>query len=320
MNNEISKKTILIVGANGTLAKETIKHLIADGATNITMACRTESKGLAAKKEIEKEISSTTNANLSVVGGFDMNNPTKLKAAIEKLSGNNPYDIVFLAAGFAVFSDDYESVEWNGKKVEKNIFQNLIGSHITLDELKKNNLLNKNARIVLSGGEGARGMKGMIEKPEFSSVAEFRDYVYLKKTPKYNPMNAIGVSKLCGALWTSKISKLEEGNMEIIWFSPGLTSKSSGLKTLPASKRIVMGIMFGIMGLMGKSQDPKEGGRKNADCLSGKIGENGDLLGAPDGDNIGDITDQTPMNSAFSDEGLINEMWNILEEVTGKFA
>ncbi len=133
-------------------------------------------------------------------------------------------------------------------------------------------------------------------------------------------MNAIGVSKLCGALWTSKISKLEEGNMEVIWFSPGLTSKSSGLETLPSGKRLVMGIMFGIMSLLGKSQGPNEGGRKNADCLSGKIGKNGDLLGAPEGSSIGNITDQTSMNIAFSDNKLIDEMWNILEEVTGSFA
>ena len=319
MNKEISKKSILIVGANGALAKETIKHLISDGAINVTMACRSESKGLATKKEIEESISSKK-AKLSVIGGFDMNNPAKITKAIKSLSGLDRYDIVFLAAGFAVFSDDYESVEWNGKKVEKNIFQNLIGSHITLSELKKNNLLNKNARIVLAGGEGARGIKGMISKPEFSSVAEFRDYVFLQKTPKYNPMNAIGVSKLCGALWTSKISKLEEGNLEIIWFSPGLTSKSSGLKTLAAPKRIFMGLMFGILSLIGKSQDPKEGGRKNADCLTGKIGENGDLLGAPEGVALGGITDQRSMNSAFSNENLINEMWKILEEVTGNFA
>ena len=96
MNKEISKKTILIVGANGSLAKETIKHLIADGATNITMACRTESKGLAAKKEIESEISSSARTNISVVGGFDMNDPTKTKKVNFDIQENNDNDLIFL--------------------------------------------------------------------------------------------------------------------------------------------------------------------------------------------------------------------------------
>ncbi len=320
MNSDISNKSILVVGANGTMAKETIKHLVKDSASKITMACRTEEKGFLARDEIISEISSAKKTDISVVGGFDMNDPEKIEKAVESLPTNNRFDAVFLAAGFAVFEDDYQSVEWNGKKVEKNIFQNMIGSHITLSLLKKYDLLKKGVRVVMAGGEGARGIRGMIEKPTFKSPKVFRDYAYLIDAPKYNPMNAIGVSKLCGALWTTKISQLEAENMEVIWFSPGLTSGSAGLKTLPAAKRWFMNnIMFGILGLMGQSQTPNEGGRKYADCLEGRVGKNGGLIGAPEGKSIGEFTDQTPMNSAFSDEGLIEEFWNILEDVAGSY-
>tara|TARA_Y100000385_G_C13107232_1_gene648907 strand:- start:2859 stop:3410 length:552 start_codon:yes stop_codon:yes gene_type:complete len=181
----------------------------------------------------------------------------------------------------------------------------MIGSHVTLSWLNKMKLLTKGVRVVLAGGEGARGIKGMIESPQFYSIKEFRDYVFLNKTPKYNPMNAIGVSKLCGALWTSKISKLEADNMNIVWFSSGLTSGSAGLKTLPLLQRWFMNtIIFGIFRLMGRAQTPSEGGRKFADCLEGKIGANGDLIGAPQGKSIRNFTDQTPMNPHFSDKGL----------------
>ncbi len=319
MNTKLKEKSILIVGANGALAKETIKHLLNDGYKNIIMACRTEEKGISAKKEILSAINDSTNANLTVVGGFDMNNPLKIENAVKSLPSNNPFDIIFLAAGFAVFTDDYQSVEWNGKKVEKNIFQNLIGSHLTLSNLKKNNLIMKGARVVLAGGEGARGIKGIIDSPNFTSSNELRDYIYLKQKPKYNPMNAIGVSKLCGAFWTTKISELESENMEVIWFSPGLTSGSDGLKTLPTAKRFMMSIIFGIMGILGKSQTPQQGAKKNADCLEGKIGKNGDLLGAPKGKTIGKITDQTSMNPNFSDTKLINKFWTVLEELCGDF-
>lgn len=315
MKSDITQKSILVVGANGSMAKETIKHLIKDGASSIVMACRTVSKGNEALEEILSEVSPNPN-HISVVGGFDMTDPEMIERAVMSLDSNKAFDIIFLAAGFAVFSDDYQSVNWNGKSIEKNIFQNMIGSHLTLQFLKKQGLVAHGARVVMAGGEGARGIPGMIEKPVFPSPQAFRNYVYLKDLPKYNPMNAIGVSKLCGALWTVKISELEKGNMEVIWFSPGLTSGSSGLKSIPASKRTMMRFLFGVMNLLGKSQSPSKGGKKYADCLEGKVGSNGDLIGAPEGKSLGKLSDQTPMNSAFSDEGLINEFWNILEETS----
>jgi len=316
MKRDIINESILVVGANGALAKETIKQLLHDGATKITMACRTATKGEEAKEEILNEFGKKDHVELSVIGGFDMTNPLMIEKAIQELPSDKPFDIIFLAAGFAVFTDGYQAVNWKGKKVEKNVFQNMVGSHLTFLGLKKAGLIAKGARVVLAGGEGSRGIKGMIESPNFTSAQELRDYIYLNDAPKYNPMNAIGVSKFCGALWTSKISELEKNNMEIIWFSPGLTSGSSGLKTLPPVKRWFMNnIMFGILGLMGQSQSPSEGGRKNADCLEGKIGANGNLLGAPAGKSIGKITDQTPLNPLFSNQDMIDEFWSILGEL-----
>ncbi len=316
MEKSIRNKKILIVGANGSMAKETIKHLIKDGANDIVMACRTKQKGIKALQEIVEENPQAIKRNISVVGGFDMTNPTSIEMAVQTLPFDVSFDVIFLAAGFAIFTDDYQAINWNGKKIEATIFQNMIGSHLTLLQLRKYNLIAKGARVLMAGGEGARGLKGMIEKPEFNSAKELSDYIFLKKNPKYNPMNAIGVSKLCGALWTARISKLEKDNMSVIWFSPGLTSGSAGLIKLPLVKRIFMSLFFEMLSLIGKSQNPKEGARKYADCLEGKIGENGDLLGAPEGKSIGTISDQTPMNQNFSNEYLINEFWTILEGVS----
>ncbi|QMU62853.1 MAG: hypothetical protein GKR88_00260 [Flavobacteriaceae bacterium] len=225
--------------------------------------------------------------------------------------------MVFLAAGFAVFGEDYLSINHHGKKIEKTIFQNLIGSHIVFNELKKNNLLDENARIILAGGEGARGIKGMIDKPVFSSPKELREYIYLEsdRLPKYNPMNAIGISKFVGGLWTKKMASLKSENFDFVWFSPGLTSGSTGLKTLPILKRTVFTVMFKIMNLLGKSQSPEKGGKKYADCLLGKVGKNGELIGAPEGKTIGEYTEQTALNPLLNNQGLKDELWKILQEI-----
>jgi hypothetical protein len=281
------------------------------------MAVRTESKGLNAKQEILDSIKPSKKANLSVVGGFDMTKPLSIAQAVEQLAGTPPFDIVFLAAGFAVFGDDYQSVKYNDQEIEKTVFQNLVGSHVVFVELKKHHLMAQGARVVLAGGEGARGIKGMIEKPVFDAPEDFRNYIFLNRArlPKYNALNAIGVSKLAGALWVKKLAELEAANMEVVWFSPGLTSGSAGLKDLSLPKRLVFGATFGIMNLLGKSQTPTQGGRKYADCLQGKVGKNGELIGAPAGKAIGKYTEQTPLNALFDDAAFREELWHILEEV-----
>ena len=72
-------------------------------------------------------------------------------------------------------------------------------------------------------------------------------------------------------------------------------------------------VMFGISGLLGFSQSPQKGARKYVDCLIGKIGENGDVLGAPEGKVLGPITDQKPMNPSLTDQTLQEEFWNMLQ-------
>ncbi len=312
---------VLVVGANGTLARATIRCLLEDGYLDITMACRTLSKGMDARQQI---LTSTPNADadqLRVVGGFDMNDPASIEASISDL--DQAFDIVFLAAGFPVFSEDFEVVEWNGQTVEKQVFQNAMGAHITLCLLRRRGLLASNARVVVAGGEGARGIAGMIERPVFPTPAAFRAYISgaLRGQGRYNAMNAIGVSKLCSALWTRKIAETSEEEFEVVWFSPGLTSQSAGLdEHLPRAKALLMKFMLGTMHVLGKAQGPREGGRKFADCLQRKVGRSGDLLGAPPGKTRGSLTDQSPLNPLFTDERFVDEYWLILEETFGPFA
>ncbi|CAM1371267.1 SDR family NAD(P)-dependent oxidoreductase [Tenacibaculum xiamenense] len=316
MENNTNKR-ILITGANGAMAKETIKHLIKHGYNNIVMAVRTKHKGEIAKREILQSVKSDQTLRLVVIDGFDMNHPEKITAAVQKLDKTEPFDIVFLAAGFAVFSDNYESITYKNTQFEKTVFQNLIGSHIVYVQLKRIGLLSKTARIVLAGGEGARGISGMIKKPRFESKKSLMGYIHLKSEslPKYNPMNAIGVSKFVGGLWVKKLAEIEP-DFEVVWFSPGLTSGSSGssgLKNLPRVKQTVFNLMFGMMNFIGQSQSPQKGGEKYADCLMGNVGKSGELIGAPKGKTLGKYTEQTPLNTDLEKIELREALWDSLK-------
>lgn len=74
-------------------------------------------------------------------------------------------------------------------------------------------------------------------------------------------------------------------------------------------------IEFKLFALLGRAQSQEAGGRKYVDCLIGKIGQNGDLIGAPEGQGLGELVDQTPMNGTFSDKVLQDEFWKITNEV-----
>lgn len=311
---ETSSASIFITGANGGLGLETAKLLAKQGFRRITLAARTLEKSQYAKQEIEKL--SGQDSSLETAGGFDMNNPQAIESAVAALPTNQPYDIIFLQVGGVFLTKDYQYVSYNGQRIEKTVFQNVIGGYITLENLKKHGLLAPNARIVFAGGEGARGIPGMIQKPIFETAVSFRDYIHGQgELPTYNPMNAIGVSKLASALLVQRLATQDDGHT-YLWFSPGLTHGTKGLATMkPAIKRFIMEkIVFGVAGLLGFSQSPQQGARKYLDSLIGKIGFNGDILGAPEGKVLGKITDQCPMNPSLRDPLLMEEFWRIVTD------
>ena len=99
-------------------------------------------------------------------------------------------------------------MEYKGKSVERTIFQNAIGGYVTLMNLLSNDLIEDDARIVFAGGEGARGIPGMIEKPVFKSSEELLYYMSGGgQIKKYNPMNGIGVSQVSECADRPKISR-----------------------------------------------------------------------------------------------------------------
>ena len=307
-------KSIFITGANGGLGFETAKKLAQHGFERITLAARTHQKAINAKGELGKEIS--LKGRIEATGGFDMNSPKSIENAVINLPKGKPYDIIFLQAGGVVFGNDYQYVSFSEKQIEKTIFQNAIGGYITLVNLFDKGLVAPSARIVFAGGEGARGIPGMIEKPIFEDEDSFFDYLQGKsKLKKYNPMNGIGVSKLASALIVQKMAKLDDGR-SYIWFTPGLTHGTNGLASQSALKRFFAEkIVFGITNLLGLSQSPQKGAQKYVDALLGKYGANGDVLGAPEGKVLGKIVDQKPMNTSLTNSLIIESFWRFLQEI-----
>ncbi len=313
------KKSVFMTGANGGMAKETIKILLHRGYTKIVMGARSEQKAEDAKNEISRELGRNY-PGLVPIGGFDMNDPAAIAESVDQLSNHAPFDIVFLQAGGVIFDDNYQYTRWRGFQVEKTAFQNALGAFITLSHLKEKGLIAKGGRVVFAGGEGARGIPGMIEKPAFDSVNELEKYLFGGTSRKFNTMNAIGASKLMSAWLSIQLSQRYRDEFETLWFSPGLTYGTNGLAKATAIKRWFMEkVTFGIAGFLGLAQSPTKGAVKYADALEGKIGSNGDMLGAPEGGALGKITDQKVMNETITSENLQLAFWEIAQQVGGPF-
>lgn len=310
--------SVLVTGANGGLGIETCKHLVRDGATRLVMACRSAEKAEAARDVLFAEVPGAQ-TDVRIAGGFDMTSPESIEHAVADLDIDRPFDVVFLQAGGVVYGKEWQTVEHAGRCIERTVFQNVFGAHATLAALIGRGLVTTGTRVVIAGGEGARGIPGLIQSPRFDAVEELRDYLLVADPSRtYVDMEAMGVSKFAAALWALEAAERYGKSIEVVWFTPGLTAGTNGLQGAGAFKQWAFEkIGFPLMVAFGKAQTAQQGGRKFADCLQGTIGDNGDLIGAPEGTALGALQDQKPMNPGFTNVELRRELWRVIEDACG---
>ena len=305
MESKIKNASVLITGANGGIGAEVVKQVLERGAARVVLATRTHEKGEQTKLALGGD------ERLEAWGGFDMQHKASIEAAVEALAGHAPFDIVFLQAGGMVLGADFQHVSLpSGQRIEKNIYQNVLGGFITLESLRKHDLLAAGARIVFAGGEGARGIPGMISKPEYQSVEELVSAIHDGRG-SYSEIDALGNSKFISALLVKELAE-KFPEHEYVWFSPGLTAGTKGLRGVAPVKRFMMErIGFPMMQLFGLAQGPVQAAHKFTDSLDGKHGRSGDLIGAPEGKTIGALVDQTPMNTGFTNHAFRKAVYDI---------
>jgi len=55
------------------------------------------------------------------------------------------------------------------------------------------------------------------------------------------------------------------------------------------------------------------------DSLKGKYGQNGDLIGAPEGKAWGKLVDQKPMNEGLTNLQFRDSFWEIITTTSGNY-
>lgn len=313
----LAGKRLLITGANGGLGLATAVGALRAGAT-VIFACRTQAKADAARADA-LAASGAVPEHAEAYGGFDMLSPEGLEAAVDAMPEAR-FDVVFLQAGGWVWADEAQTVRFGGVDVEQTVAKNVLGAHATFRALLRSERLGAEARVVIIGGEGARGVPGAIARPTFEDVEDFRRYLRGDWAGRaaYKPIDALGVSKLCAALWVRHLAQEAPAGLEVLWFTPGLIGGTGGTRGLPGWKEAVFQrVAFPLLVALGQAQWPQEAARKCLDCLAGRVGRHGDLLGAPAGKAIGPLTDQLPMHDLFSDAAFQQALWSVCEDAIG---
>ncbi|MCS4302681.1 SDR family NAD(P)-dependent oxidoreductase [Chryseobacterium sp. BIGb0232] len=229
----MKNKRILITGANIGLGKEAARQLTLIPETEkIYLGCRNRQKAEKAKKDLEK----STGRKIFEIMLLDVSDAESVRRAVKNIEQS--IDALILNAGGQGGKDPLEITETGMTNIAAT---NLLGHVVLVDEIIKAKKLNN--EVVYVSSEGARGIKGVMKKPNLkaNSVAEFISVLNGSfSDPKLDGSEAYGYGyiKYIGALWTSANARLYP-EIKFISVSPGNTRGTAGYDDLPTLTRVM---------------------------------------------------------------------------------
>ncbi|MBT3397090.1 MAG: SDR family NAD(P)-dependent oxidoreductase, partial [Alphaproteobacteria bacterium] len=162
MNSE-STKTALVTGANSGIGFEAAAQLAEDGWGKVILACRSEAKGDDARAKLEAR----TGKDCFEVLAVDTSEVASANAASDQLRGRgDTIDFLLLNAGATATQPHF-----NADGVEITWASTLVGHHVMTMRLLADGVLSPDARIVITGSEGARGNMPGLDVHDIDNVA-----------------------------------------------------------------------------------------------------------------------------------------------------
>lgn len=247
-------KSTIVTGANIGIGKELARQLAMIAETEeIYLACRNEKKAIEAKASLEE----TTGRNIFKILIMDVSDPVSVRKAVKSL--DRPVDALIMNAGGMGGQNPSELTD---DGVNMLFASNVLGHVVLVDELLKENKLNKVALFVST--EAVRGVKAMgMKRPELktSSVEEFSsiaDGSYFGT--KMDPMQAYGHVKYMATLWMSSMAR-KHSDIRFISMSPGGTGGTNMADDMgPVMKFMFKQVMMPyVMPMMGMAHSLETG-------------------------------------------------------------
>ena len=298
-SSDEAPRTYLITGANQGLGFDAARQLaLLPETRKVYLACRTESKALAAMEKLVSEYG-IGREKLDFVH-FEASDSKESIARKFSLPQEERFDsILFNAGGMGH--------DASGKPTPPNqvldMYQiNLLG-HIHLLEVLQPHLIPNQTRIVFSGSEMARGVPSMgAPAPTFPDTVDgFKDLLQGTNMGTFDGPRVYGYVKALAALyWASWARRNPE--YHVVTVSPGFTRGTAfgTHKNLPWVARTLYPALLTVTGWLGTSQSLEQGAKIYVDAMTGKeIFANtasGAFVAAANGKPVGPLSD---------DQGLI---------------
>jgi len=301
-------RSVLITGANAGLGKEVARQLAVkdETVTKVFLACRNETKAVAAQRELERE----TSKQIFEVVIMDMSNPDSIRAAVSSLS--EPIDALLMNAGGPL-----ESTPNNNYFGALETFAaNVLGHMVLMDELMASRKLKKTAVFV--GSEAARGAPMFqVKCPtyETGSVDELKSVVdgtfFGTIKPSMN-MQTYAQTKLMGALWMSSAAR-KHPNMRLLTMSPGATAGTEAVNNItPPVKKFMFKTILTMMAALGRFNKLEAGAARLVDALINTEAYQSGAFYASASGMAGEVGDQSPMNPWLSREDVQDNAYEAL--------
>jgi len=266
----------------------------------LNTACRSKEKAEAAKVQLQGELSDDEGAKLEILL-LDVQSLASVREAVSQIETS--IDCLVLNAG-GPGGTDFVALTEDG--VANIMALNVVGNAALVHELQSANKFLKNATVLYSSSEAARGVPNFRFPPpkwESGSVEEFTSA--LKGSRFENDSSyetTYSWAKAMGTLWMSGMAR-KHPDIRWVSVSPGMTVGTNLARELGFVQRTMFSIVGPIFKFFGLGHGTDEGAGRYLDAVYQREAyESGKFYGSQEGKFTGALVDQEPL---FPDLGNV---------------
>nr|OQO20637.1 hypothetical protein B0A51_13507 [Rachicladosporium sp. CCFEE 5018] len=307
--------TALVTGATSGVGYEAALLLAEEGWSEVIITGRT----LARIQETATQLTAETGKKIFTPLELDLDTLSSVQSALDELvKRGRSVDFLLLNAGMVGGKERVltaVSIEASQSP--------LIGHHQLTVGLLRANLLSHNARIVISGSEGARGDVPMFSYTDLTQFAA-RDHhddltaaveALVRSGPdvKYEPNRAYADAKLIVAWWAFALARRLPSGMAVYTVSPGSAPDTKVARHASAVLRYLMVPLVKL--IPGMSHTPKTAARRYLQAAEFGTDVSGEFFASPPKKFIGAI--EAMRHPHFHDGASQEAAWQAIVNISG---
>ena len=273
-----ARETALVTGANSGLGFEAARQLAVAGYRTVVLACRTEEKAEAARRELVELTGVDPFTTLAVDVADIASSEAAAKELVDRGIG---FDSVLLNAGMVP-----NDLDRTADGLEMAFAASLVGHHLITTALLDAGLVNDGGVVVLVGSEAANddmpkamGMgvydfvrgefpSGFGATPEEAMV----NFARAEKGPEYDGNKQYASTKAFSAWWSAAMARRHPGSVRFHTVSPGANLGTNAARHVTGSFKLMLGLMQRFGRYVGMDQPVDKGAGRYLDVLHGTGG------------------------------------------------